>query len=98
MNADLCALISTRAIITFTYDGGGERRAEPHSYGVSSAGNDVLRAYQLEGASVSGKPRGWKLFEVAKIGKLTDTGTQFAGARDDFDPADKQMRSIYCHA
>lgn len=41
------------------------------AYGMSQAGNDVIRAFQVEGNTISGAVPTWRLFRVDRISKLT---------------------------
>lgn len=44
----------------------GRRIIEPYAYGLTKSGNPVLRAYQISGDSLRGKPQ-WKFFRVDRI-------------------------------
>ena len=44
----------------------GRRIIEPYAYGLTKAGNPVLRAYQISGDSLRGKPM-WKFFRLDRI-------------------------------
>ena len=48
MNVLLCQAIDARKVVHFFYDG-EYRFAEPHCYGVSKHGHEMLRAYQTSG-------------------------------------------------
>ena len=59
--------------VTITYRGEsggglGEREIYPVAYGISTAGNPVVRAFQPKGATSSEVP-GWKFFRVDRIDK-----------------------------
>ena len=95
LNAIVSA-IRNRHVLTFTY-GGTQRIAEPHAVGVSKLGNDVMRCYQTNVESAS-EGQEWLLCELAKISKLTDTGTGFAGARPGYKKGDKDMLRAYIYA
>jgi len=96
MNKIICDAISKREIIQFYYDG-GIRVVEPHCHGISTAGNEVLRGYQIEGFSESGNPVGWKLFDISKISSITSTGKTFAQNRPSYNPNDKAMKTVHCN-
>lgn len=96
MNGTICAAIRNRSIIRFNYDG-GIRTVEPHCHGTSTAGNEVLRGFQTGGYSESGSPVAWKLFEVAKIQGVIQTGGTFASNRPGYNPGDRGMTSVHCH-
>jgi predicted DNA-binding transcriptional regulator YafY len=92
----ICSAIESKKVIRFYYKG-GFRRVEPFCYGVSTTGNEVLRAYQTGGYSESGNPIGWKLFRVSEISNLTLTDEHFDGVRPGYNPDDSAMTTIYCH-
>lgn len=95
MNQEICQAIEDKKIVTFSYDG-GSRTIEPHCYGISKAGNELLRAYQTGGYSKSGKSVDWKLFSVNKISNLEVSTDTFDGTRPQYNPNDKAMAQIYC--
>lgn len=95
MDAAICAAIRDRAILEFSYNG-GTRTVEPYCHGISRAGNELLRAYQISGYSSSGKSAGWKLFDVSKINGLRQTGATFSSNRPEYTQHDSAMTSIYC--
>ncbi len=96
MSMGICGAIANRAVVRFSYDG-GSRKVEPHCHGVSRAGKEVLRGYQVGGYSESGNPVGWRLFEVAKISGLRHSGEVFVADRPGYNPNDRDMSSIHCH-
>lgn len=95
MNPDICSAIESNNLISFYYDG-GTRNVEPHCYGLSKKGNELLRAFQVSGYSESGNPYGWKLFSVEKISDITIEDDTFDSPRPDYNPNDKAMSEIYC--
>ncbi len=96
MNLIICSAIQSKQIIEFYYNG-GYRSVEPLCYGVTSAGNEILRGYQTGGHSVSGNPVGWKLFLISGISNLIITGKHFDAPRPGYNPDDPAMTAIYCH-
>jgi len=56
-------------LLIFKY-GDSDRVVAPFVVGVSSEGNPLLRGYQLEGVSRSGKGEGWRVFQIKKIENL----------------------------
>lgn len=96
MLVSVCSAIHDRAVVEFNYDG-GLRIVEPHAHGNSTAGHEVVRGYQTEGYSRSGKPEGWRLFDVPKIEGLRQTGDRFLQDRPSYSPDDRQMKSVHCH-
>jgi len=92
-----------RVIIYYDGDepgGRGLREIEPVCFGYSKAGNLVVRAWDLEGASHRGflgiKPLpGWRLFRLDKITSLSATGERFNKARPNYNPkGDKSMTQV----
>jgi hypothetical protein len=69
-------------LVVFLYEG-SDRLVAPFVIGVSSEGNPLLRGYQLEGNSRSGKGEGWRVFQIDKIENLFDHQEFFYP--DDFD-------------
>lgn len=69
-------------LIIFRY-GDSDRVAAPFVLGISSEGNPLMRAYQLEGISRSGKGEGWRVFQINKMEKVENHQDFFN--KDDFD-------------
>jgi len=44
----------------------GKRLIQPYAYGITSAGNEALRAFQVEGDTLRGEPK-WKLFLLNRV-------------------------------
>lgn len=53
-------------LVVFDY-GGFDRVVAPFVIGVSSDGAPLMRGYQLEGSSRSGKGEGWRVFKVREM-------------------------------
>lgn len=71
-------------LVVFLY-GDSDRLVAPFVVGVSSEGNPLLRGYQLEGYSKSGKGEGWRVFQISKIENL-ESYQEFFDANDfDFE-------------
>lgn len=85
--------IHTKQLISFTYDG-LPRLVEPHAVGLSTAGNQVMRCFQVEG---SHKKAGhdWDLVKLEKIVGLAATGKHFAGPRSGYKQGDSAMSTIH---
>jgi hypothetical protein len=86
--------IKQKKLIEFQYDG-ESRTVEPHCYGVSTKGNEVIRAYQIRGFSSSGT-MGWKLYDLSKAGDIQVLNESFSKPRPDYKRGDKGMNEIYC--
>lgn len=95
MNNLICQAVRTKRILRFYYDS-GYREVAPFYYGMGKDGNELLRAYQLKGASKSGETVGWKLFSVNEISRLTLTGDNFLGTIADYNSNDPVMIKCFC--
>lgn len=95
MNQMLVGAINGRKVLSLTYDG-LSRIVEPHTYGVSANGSELLRCYQISGMhrNPSG-PHDWNLLTVSKIGSLAETGATFSTARPGYRRGDRAMARIY---
>lgn len=82
-------------------DGGkGERIIYPVAYGISTAGNLVVRAFQPQGSTSSEIPA-WKFFRLDRIGKWnTDNSETFnpAELKGFNDKGDEQIDTLYAHS
>lgn len=105
MNEDVCEAIETQRVLAFEYgheetdegpDAGGCRVVEPHVYGETADGEELLRGYQTGGYSASEEPVGWKLFDVAEIEELVVTAESFDGPRPEYEPEDPALVDVYC--
>lgn len=76
----------------FNYEGGA-RIVEPHCYGVSTANNECLRAFQVDGYSKTNK-MGWKMFDLSKATSIRVLDEKFI-PRSDYKRGDKGMKIIY---
>lgn len=92
MKNQIIEAIENMNVIEFSYDG-ENRVVEPHCFGVTTKGNDAIRAFQVDGYSSSGK-LGWKLYDLSKIYDLSVLEEMFE-VRDDYKPGDKGMVDIY---
>lgn len=96
MNNDICTAINEKRLLEISYGPGG-RIIEPHAHGLSSDGNELLRAFQVSGASASGEHVDWKLFRVDRISLLRILDETFDGPRPEYRQNDKAMpRRIFC--
>lgn len=93
MDNTICRAINEIRVVEFYYDG-KPRVVEPHCHGITTAGNNGLRAYQIYGYSSSGK-MGWKMFDLSKVTAIKLSG-RFHGARPGFKKNDRGMSRIYC--
>ncbi len=94
MEAQICEAIRNQKIIEFYYDG-ELRVVEPHCFGITTAGNPGLRAYQIGGYSSSGR-FGWKMYDMSKADDFQITDNFFDSPRDDYNSEDKGMSEVIC--
>lgn len=99
--SDIMNGMTKRRIMELNYDdeedpgGKGRRWIQMYCYGVSKAGNDVVRVYQVGGDTKTIQP-GWKLFRVDRMENLRTLGGTFNEAKPLFNPTgDKDMIKIY---
>lgn len=94
MNAIICKAIENKNLVEFFY-GGGIRIVEPHCHGITTAGNEGLRAFQVKGYSSSGT-MGWKMFDLKKATNIKMLDETFPGPRQGYKRGDRGMSKIYC--
>ncbi|WP_288437221.1 hypothetical protein [uncultured Chryseobacterium sp.] len=92
MNQEIIKAVENQNVIEFYYEG-KLRVVEPHCYGETTAGNEGLRAYQIDGYSSSGKT-GWKMYDLGKADYIDVTEDTF-DVRNDYKRGDKGMSKIY---
>ena len=101
----VASAINNKQKVIIYYDGDepggrGLREIEPVCFGISKDGNDVVRAWDVEGSSHTAykgeQPLpGWRIFLLPKILSLKPTGENFTQMRPNFNPnGDKSMSSI----
>jgi hypothetical protein len=106
--SDIQDAINNKKVIIINYDGEeygkGFREIEPVCFGISKAGNQVLRAWEREGAShsnkVDGNPiPGWRMFKLVNILTFKPTGDNFYEMRPYYNPnGDKSMDTVIVNA
>lgn len=92
MNQEIIDAIENQNVIEFYYEG-ELRVVEPHCYGETTAGNEGLRAYQIDGYSSSGK-MGWKMYDLSKADDIVVKEDTFE-VRSGYKRGDKGMSKIY---
>lgn len=85
--------IRHRRYLTFTYKG-IPRVVQPTAIGVSSAGNEVLRCFQTEGAHNT-DGHDWNLCTLTQITGLLVTAKTFEAPPPGYKRGDKGMVKIY---
>ena len=86
---DIVSAIKNMEVVTISYDN-EECFIEPYAYGLSTRGDDILRAYQT-----SGIDPGWRVFRVDQIAFLIHAGYTFAGARGGYERNDPGIKEFY---
>jgi len=92
MNTEIIEAIENQNVIEFTYEG-ETRIVEPHCYGLTTKGNEGLRAFQIGGYSSSGS-MGWKMYDLGKADDIEISNETFE-SRDDYSRGDKHMSEIF---
>lgn len=93
MNNLIIEAIKNRNVIKFYYEN-ELRIVEPHCYGITTAGNEGLRAFQIDGYSLSGK-MGWKMYDLGKAENIKIIGNTFQNPRTGYKKGDKGMNEIF---
>jgi hypothetical protein len=83
--------IESQTIIEIFYPP-GRRKVQPLVLGFSSKGDELVRAFQLEGASKSGEHTNWKLFRVDEVQSISLTSETFVADHSEYNPNDKAMK------
>jgi hypothetical protein len=89
MNELIMSAIRNKRRIHFTYNH-KPRVAEPQCYGISTAGKEVVRVFQLSGGT---QPE--PLFEVAKMDHLFLTNESFDKPGPNYKRGDSAMSVIF---
>ncbi len=90
-----CEALRRQCCLEIRYDG-FTRVVEVHAVGVSSAGHDVMRVWQVRGGSVSNEPVGWKLLRLDEALGVGILGERSSAPRAGFKRGDKAMQRIHC--
>lgn len=97
---DVMKALRDRKIVSLYYDddedpGGKEKRwVQMYCYGISKAGNEVVRVYQVGGDTKTMQP-GWKLFRTDRIDRMKVLEGTFDEPKPLFNPTgDKDMIKI----
>jgi len=95
MNSLICKAIQEMRLLEFYYDG-FYRKVEPHTYGISGNGGEMLVAFQIRGGSKEGSVHDWKQFKVDKIERINILNEAFKKPRPDYVKRDKKIKLVYC--
>lgn len=94
MDSVIVNAIRNNNLVEFYYDG-GSRIVEPHSYGMTTKGNEGLKTFQVSSYSSSGEI-GWKLFDMGKARSIKVLDESFNKPRAGYKRGDRGMSQIYC--
>lgn len=86
--------IENRKLLEFYYKD-HYRVVEPHTFGVSSKGNNSLSAFQIEGTSERNNVPDWGLFNIDNMEGLKILKESFEGTRPKYSKGDIRMIEIY---
>ena len=90
----IISAIRKKSVLEFIYNG-RLRVVEPQTYGLSTAGREVLRAYERPGRNGRNAGGVAKLFDLKKISNLREVGENFAEALAAHNPDDRAMVEIF---
>ena len=90
----IISAIQRKAVLEFIYNG-KRRIVEPQTYGLSTTGREVLRGYERSTTNDAKRSGMAKLFDVAKISGLEETGLRFQQALPTHNPDDSAMVEIF---
>lgn len=94
MNDIIIEAIENRKLLEFYYKD-HYRVVEPHTFGISSKGNENLSAFQVDGTSERNNVPDWGLFTIDKIDGLKILNETFEGTRPKYTKGDSRMIEIY---
>lgn len=94
MNDIIIKAIENRKLLEFYYKN-HHRIVEPHTFGISSKGNENLSAFQIDGISERNNVPDWGLFTIDKIVDLKILNESFVGTRLKYAKGDSRMIEIY---
>lgn len=90
-----CEALREGRLLELRYDG-YSRCVEVHAVGYSSAGNAVMRAWQVSGGSVSGEKVGWKLMRLDEAQNAFLSSNVSEVPRPGYKRGDGAMTRIVC--
>jgi predicted DNA-binding transcriptional regulator YafY len=90
----IISAIRRRSVLKFSYNG-KLRTVEPQTYGLSTTGREVLRAYERPATNGARRSGMAKLFDLKKISGLRESGQTFQEALPAHNPDDSAMVEIF---
>lgn len=86
----ICMAIREKRLLRLTYEF-TTRVVEPHAYGVTDEGHEMLHAWQHQPL-----PDSWKIFRLDRAIGLSVADARFDRPRSDYKRGDKAMQRTYC--
>jgi hypothetical protein len=90
----IISAIRRKSLLEFIYNG-KRRIVEPQTYGLSTTGREVLRAYERPPTNGGRRAGIAKLFDLARISGLQETGLKFPKALEAHNPDDSAMVEVF---
>lgn len=97
MNEEIARAVREHRVVVFLYDG-LLRTVEPHAYGQSSAGHELISGFQTAGFSSSSEQPGWRLFRVDRMSAFAPTPYTFEHTRTGFNPQHPLLALLFALA
>lgn len=95
MDQRIAGAVREMRLLQFTYDG-HHRIVETHAYGITTAGHEAIRCYQVAGSGSDGASTGWHLMLESKVIGLEALDECFHQPRPGYRKGDRGMSTIYC--
>jgi hypothetical protein len=92
---EICDAIRTRRLLMFGY-GDSVRVVEPHLYGLTSAGHEIMSAWMRPGQSRSDPDGGWRTFRTDEMREVQALPELFPAPRPDYNPHAERMAMLFC--
>jgi hypothetical protein len=90
----IISAIRHKWVLQFSYNG-KLRTVEPQTYGLSSTGRELLRAYERPAGGVARRSGMAKLFDLKSMSGIQKSGEIFAEALPAHNPQDSAMVAVF---
>ena len=94
MDLTIIAALSEKRRLSFSYDG-HLRIVEPHCYGITKNGKEVIRCYQVGGICIRPGGDSWHLINVSNIQDIHILSDSFLVTRPGYKKGDEVMATIF---
>ena len=91
----ICEAIRAKRLLIFGY-WDSVRVVEPHLYGVSTAGHEVVSAWLRPGQSRADPKGGWRRFRVDWMRNIEAVPDHFPGPRPGYHPEGERVTEVFC--